>query len=131
MIITLIKWAMVIIATEAITEIIISGDIFLNFRNWLAKKSTFLQKLLSCGYCFSVWIASATAWLAPGQIADNDIFNIIIKIFIIHRLSNVVHELFQRFFDRIPISIVFNHINNNELEDKEIEVDDGQEQNVI
>lgn len=130
MIIMLIKWVMIIIVVEAITELIISGDIFLNLRNWLAKKSIFLHKLLSCGYCFSVWVAATIAWLAPGNVSENIIINIFVKIFVIHRLSNIIHELFQRLFDRTPISIVFNHI-NNEIEDKEIEVDDGQEQNVI
>ena len=52
------------------------------------------------------------------------VIDVIIKTFCLHRLSNVTHELFQRWFDRKPFSIVFNlHKGENKIEDI-IEVED-------
>ena len=112
MLIIALKWVLVIIMVEAVTEIIISSEIFLGIRNWFAKRSSFFQKLLSCGYCFSVWVAASVAWVLPGDVTTYPYLDIIIKIFVVHRLSNVLHELFKRLFNRLPWSIVFNKVDS-------------------
>ena len=102
----MIDLLLIIIAVEAITEIIIDGDIFIKPRNWLAKLNPgFLGKLLGCGYCLSVWIAIPFGIIY--SIYPNTIYYkvmmITVLIFIIHRLSNIIHDLFKRWFLRQPL----------------------------
>ncbi len=103
----------VTIATEAITEILASSKLLdiIGIRPWASRKAlpfdgdytkvrwyhTALHTLLTCGYCTSVWVSMFfSSWFVPG-----DYFgllpwnNIIIKIFLIHRLSNLFHASLQ------------------------------------
>ncbi len=107
----------VIVATEAIVELIVSADITL----WVRKLASdidkilgilFFGKLFSCGYCMSVWVAAILFLWIP---------NWVLLIIIAHRASNVLHELFSRWFHRMPFTLVFNHVHTN----VESEVDDG------
>jgi len=109
-----------IVAIEAITEIIVDGDIFFKVRNFLARINPwFLGELLKCGYCLSVWVAIPFG-LAIGirytnlstfypQGWYNIYYSIVLCVawlFFIHRISNVVHELFKRLFDRYPFVLL-------------------------
>jgi len=111
------------VAIEAITEIIVEGDIFFNFRNFLARKNPgFLGKLFSCGYCVSVWVAVPfglaisirhTILLSLFPEICKEVFEVYFAIilcvgsvFFMHRISNVVHEFFKRFFDRYPFVLL-------------------------
>ncbi len=100
------------IAVEAITEILVSSKLLdiIGIRTWAANRvvpldgdyskvrwyHVALHKLLSCGYCASVWVAGAFAWCLSG-----DYFgllpwdNIAIKIFLLHRLSNAWHVRYE------------------------------------
>ena len=94
----LLIWLLIIIAVEAITEILIDGVIFFKFREWIFNsKITFLTIIFSCGYCLSVWVSMGFVYFLP-SITGILIPDLIIKTFALHRLSNVYHELMKRWF---------------------------------
>jgi hypothetical protein len=105
-----------IIAIEATVEILVESKFFMSLRAWLSKVSPgFFGKLFSCGYCMSVW-CGALGLIMPGSPIGmfwdhpSAVFiDAIIRVLVAHRLSNVWHELLQRWFDRQMISIVFHH----------------------
>lgn len=108
MLICVIKWLLIIIAVEAIVEVIVSADITLRIRAFLSKINPgFLGKLFSCGYCMSVWVAATIAWAAPGILTESLILDIIIKTFVVHRLANILHEGISRWHKRLPFELVF------------------------
>lgn len=101
-----------VVSVEAITEILVSSVLLdiIGLRPWISKivlpdDGDFsnvrwyhhaLHKLLTCGYCASVWVAFCAAWAMPG-----DYFgllpwnNIIIKTFVIHRFANWLHMVYE------------------------------------
>lgn len=104
-------WLLVVIATEAITEIIVNSEIFSGLRKFLSK-SNFFGTLVNCGYCMSVWVALGTIWVLP-KLFEIVLFDIIIKVFVIHRLSNLWHELIRRWLDRYPLTLVVHKIGDS------------------
>lgn len=133
--ITIFAWLAVIIAVEALTELITSSSIMFPIRDWFSKPPDetkklrcpirrsfrwlrgFIGELLNCGYCTSVWVALLLAHFAPtGKCVGCVLYAwpiFFIKVLVIHRLSNIVHELFSRWFSRSPFSFVLTHIHNN------------------
>lgn len=124
MIVYLILWLLAILYVESLTEIIISSSIAQKFKeplynfhlwcmsgNWLLRNTLgrltgFVHELTSCGQCTSVWVAATVAWALPGVlIVGAPFFDFVVKIFIIQRLSNVLHELFSRWFKRVPLTV--------------------------
>jgi hypothetical protein len=79
----IIKLILAAIAVEAVTEILIHSELFA----WLRK---LLPRLMTCGWCLSLWIA-AGVW---GLIVI-DLWPPII-VLVIHRLSNLIHEIYGR-----------------------------------
>lgn len=122
----IMAWLAVIVAVEAVTEIVVASKIFFPLRDWFsrnpdpkgfwAKARSWIGELLNCGHCASVWVALLAAHFAPTGACTGcvkyawPIF--FIKVFVIHRLSNLMHELFSRWFSRSPFSFVFTHIHN-------------------
>jgi len=115
-------WVGMVIVVEAVVEIVVEGEIFFGLRNYLSKKNPrFLGKLLGCGYCFSVW-AAAVAWLLPGDFCIavdlgqpyELVINIILKTFLLHRLSNIVHGFITRVVTRMPFEVVVTHVQHDE-----------------
>lgn len=108
----------IIIAVEAVTEIIINGSIFDQIRAKIALNAQnsnnmvigFINDLISCGYCFSVWVAALFAFFAPGDISGFLFADFIIKVFSIHRLSNIFHEFVSRWINRVPIMVSLQHV---------------------
>ena len=95
-------WAAVVIFVEAVTEIIVSGEVFFGLRDAISSKSEFLGKLVNCGYCTSIWVSATVAWAVPLPVTGHWFVDIPIKIFVIHRLSNAFHELIYRWLERVP-----------------------------
>lgn len=124
----MIQWALAIIFVEAITEIIVSSTIFFRVRNWIAKKSNFLGELTNCGYCMSVWVSAPIGWALPGDIFLHAfpgsetamIFDCILKVFILHRVSNVFHEGLSRWFNRLPWVFVVNKMGDEDESETDI-----------
>lgn len=51
--------AMLSIVTASISFTVTETKLFMPVREWVKKRNAFLGELLSCGYCFSHWIAFA------------------------------------------------------------------------
>ncbi len=88
----IITWLLAIIAVEALVELITTASIFDIPRAKLMSKSSFIEALLSCGYCTSVWVAASIAWALPGTLIVWWL-DIIVKTLALHRASNFLHEL--------------------------------------
>lgn len=134
---TIILLFVAVIFVEAVVEIEVESEIFAGFRNKLAKIrgriGWYLNGLFSCGYCLSVWVSAIAALFVPITIIDNvwlsnfcDIPNCVVlivdtvfKTFLIHRLSNIWHEVVYRWLGRIPFVLAFRPSSDN----KEIELD--------
>lgn len=111
------------VATEAVAEIVTSSSLTQPVRNWLSTKAfpvdsppsntfiqhfiVFISKLVSCGYCASVWIGAFFALWAPLLIdafvlraleapsAIVIVVNWLCLAFLIHRLSNWLHVVYE------------------------------------
>ncbi len=92
------KVLIAIIFSEAITELVVKSDFFAPLRKSLYNKNNkifdFIHDILDCGYCFSVWAALFTLTII--FIVDNIFINYFIYIIVIHRLSNILHNLIDR-----------------------------------
>jgi hypothetical protein len=85
------KLVMCIIAAEAMTQLTCKAEIFNRLREWLKSLSSFTNELLSCPYCVSVWVAGFTVILY----ASYEWSWWFILLLVIHRISNVLHDLFS------------------------------------
>ncbi len=107
-------WLLVlaVIACEAVTEILTSSDItapFRNkFKNWLYRPdrppshgfvqhcAVWVDKLVNCGYCTSVWVAGFFAFYLPNNYISNCWWGSwLLSVFVIHRLSNWLHVVYE------------------------------------
>ena len=88
------------IFTEALTQLAIHADILEPIRAKIRAKSNFFNKLLQCGYCFSVWTAWPAVYIVFTPIENlitPNFINIFIWTMIIHRLSNFVDDFADRY----------------------------------
>ena len=99
---------LLVIACEAVTEIITASEITNPIRSWwkkytykldippddtfIQKVKIFLDKLISCGYCTSVWVAMPLAFFSPFTLS---VIWWMIMVFVIHRLSNWLHVVYE------------------------------------
>jgi len=99
-----------IIATEALTEVVVASEfpLFLELRTRLAQLAipdtprrdvkqyliVAVYKLFSCGYCFSMWSAGFFGFFAP-KLLENGFINWMCLTFVLHRLSNWLHVLYE------------------------------------
>ena len=104
---------LLIIATEAITEIIVASEfpLFYWFRNWwtiytfppegpprtgkIQHVRVSIHKLVTCGYCMSVWVSAFFAIWTSFDYFGNTFINWLVSVFFIHRLSNWLHVFFE------------------------------------
>lgn len=96
------------------TLIIRESSLFADTRSWLQAKSTFMQELLSCGWCTSVHAAIhvCAAWVILTELrtvsekTDSPILagflytcvicgNIVLSGLAVSRMSNVLHDIWQ------------------------------------
>ena len=93
------KFLIAVVLTEAITEIITKSEIFRPLRAKLfswgqdSKIIMWLHDLIDCGYCFSVWMGVI---IAIFFFADVPIFLRIIFGLVVHRFSNMFHNIMDR-----------------------------------
>ena len=131
MLLLLSKWLCCTIVIEAVTEILVDSKLFFGLRNYLLQAPQkglkgFLGKLLSCGYCTSVWITIPFAFLIGGTIVNIPGADQFCKWMILHRASNVLHELLSRWFNRTPWFLAIQKI--DATTPTPIEVEDGGEE---
>jgi hypothetical protein len=96
------KLLLAIIITEAITELATKSEIFYPIRKKIfniGKNNKFfdwLHSLLDCGYCFSVWSGMVVAFLFFSDINLHWSMKCLFIGIILHRLSNLFHNLMDR-----------------------------------
>jgi hypothetical protein len=100
----MIEILLLVIFVEALTEILVESSIFERPRLYLAGKSGFLGELIHCGYCTSVWVSFGVAWIAPLAISGFFWLNYFLTAFILHRMSNMLHELISKWLGRRPVT---------------------------
>ena len=103
----IILYVLSAIAVEAISEIITSSDLTFGFRSWLNKLAfpdvprdilgrgavAWFYKLISCGYCTSVWVAAGISIALPKPVEG--ILGWVLCVFVVHRVSNLVHVVYE------------------------------------
>lgn len=89
-----IKFVLAVILTEAVTELIIESEIFEPIKLKIMRIGQFFEKLLTCGYCMSVWTGICASYLFQLTIGLKYLswFEPLILGFVIHRLSNLYHD---------------------------------------
>jgi len=122
----LFKFFLLAFITEAFTEIIVSRIIFEKIREKLMGWSSFLKGLLSCGACFSVWVAIGLCYLFSLRLGfgANPIIFWAEPFFIglgVHRLSTWMHVAYMAFKQGPQIHLnKFHTIQNiNEINEKD------------
>lgn len=103
----LILLLLFVIAVEAITEILVESEIFRWPRETLARANGLIGTLVHCGYCTSVWVSAALSWAfvtCAWAIVPNFWVSFIVTTFVLHRLSNLWHELTSKWLNRRPIT---------------------------
>lgn len=89
------------IAAEALTEIWVSSELTEPLRDKVGLLKSRVSILARCGYCVSVWAAMFLC-------IDIFIVKLIVQILVVHRMSNVFHEVIYRFLNRMPLISVHN-----------------------
>jgi len=81
----MMKWILGIVATEGIVEVLIHSELLDKPRQYLMGRYWLFQKLLSCGWCLSLWVAVAVFGIVSVG------WQIILVPIVIHRASNFLH----------------------------------------
>lgn len=91
-----------IVLTELLTELVIKSEIFKAFREKIGSTHSFFRKLLSCGYCFSVWAALGVVLTLNLSYAFSGIVAIdyIVSALLVHRVSNYLHNFNDKWLDK-------------------------------
>lgn len=100
----MITYMLLIVLVEAITEILVDSQIFSKPRELIYTNSSFFGELVTCGYCTSVWVSAAVAWMAVLSLSPYFMVNYIVTVMVLHRLSNVWHEAIKKWLNRHPIT---------------------------
>jgi len=83
-----VRFLFCLITVEAVTQLICKAEIFDNLRDWLSSRSKFLNSLLACPYCVSVW----SGLLGLIIFYYWECLNWFSYIMVLHRVSNVLHD---------------------------------------
>lgn len=111
-------WIIAIVFVEAVTELLLNGEIFEKAREVAYNLSDFTAKLVACGYCASVWVSASIAWMLPIG-SPYKILDIILATFVLHRLSNIFHEFVSRWLGRIPWTLQLHKTETVLIEDND------------
>lgn len=100
------KLFIIICLTEILTQVIIKGEIFLSIRTFFIEKNIiFLNKLLTCGYCFSFWVSFGISFIFYYTdnlpiILSNNVINFLSVWLLSQRGSNILHGCIDKYFDK-------------------------------
>jgi hypothetical protein len=116
---TLIKISLAALVVESITEIITTSEVMSPFRNTIFKLAypnppadvqntnkhrlfklvnnicVWIYKLISCGYCTSVWVSMPVGVSINCNITGNMYVDVFITVFSTHRISNWIHVVYE------------------------------------
>lgn len=98
----LIQVLLCVVLTELLTELAIKSEIFKPLRQQLFKLGEWFQKLFTCGYCFSVWAGFGVAFLTQTSypLTGSHSLDLGLMALVIHRLSNVLHNVIDKWTDK-------------------------------
>jgi hypothetical protein len=91
-----------VLVTEAIVELVIKSEIFRPVREQIFKAGDWFKKLFSCGYCFSVWVATGLVFLSQTSypLVGNKFLDLALAALVVHRLSNILHNVIDKWTDK-------------------------------
>jgi len=117
------KLPIAIVLVEAVVEICAEGEIFEPLRAWLAGRGDKPRKIgvfVRCPYCMSVWMAVGAAYLLQvmGVFGWMGWFEPVLWGFLIHRASNLWHEVVSRHLGRVPFTLFMRTWRHEEVEAK-------------
>ena len=97
-----IQILLAIIVTESITEIVIKSEIFNPVTTLFSKLGSWFKTLFSCGYCFSLWVAVAVVFFTNTSypLTGNHIADLGLMALVIQRLSNILHNVIDKWTDK-------------------------------
>jgi len=92
----------VVILVELLTELVIKSEIFKPVRNWIFKLGGWFKDLFTCGYCFSVWVAFGVVFLTQISypLTGQPWLDLGLMALIVHRLSNILHNVIDKWTDK-------------------------------
>lgn len=115
--IDILVFVLLVIWTEAATEILVAAKITDSFRAYIFRRAfpeaaegvsdppigptfwRFVNEVFACGYCMSVWVAIGSALFAPRWLLPNSwygfFFNWLLMVFVLHRTCNYLHVVFS------------------------------------
>jgi len=98
----MIKFILVALLVESVTNIVSKSEIFLPIRRWLFYKNKFLHNLIDCPYCLSVWVGLLCSVLCDIKLtfSENLYVDYIISGLLLHRSSNILHYLIDLLMER-------------------------------
>ncbi len=108
----ILKILIAVALVEAVVEITSTAEIFAGIRAWLAgkgEKPRAAGVFAQCAYCQSVWAGVGAAYLLQimGMFEWMGWFEPILWGFLIHRASNIWHEVVSRHQHRVPFTLFF------------------------
>jgi len=114
-----IKFCVAVVLVEAVVEITSTADVFEGIRAFLDGKGEKPRKIgvfARCPYCQSVWVSVGAAYLLQimGFFGWMGWFEPILWGFLIHRASNIWHEVVSRHLGRIPFTLFMRTWTHNE-----------------
>lgn len=90
-----------VVVVEASTELLVKSAIFKPLNKFLSSKGRFLEEMLSCGYCASVWISIIPAYLLSNlQEWISALVAFPFMLLFLHRSSNYLHNINDKYFDK-------------------------------
>lgn len=98
----LIQILILALLSEVITEAVVKSELFKPVRNLISKLGAWPEKLLSCGYCFSMWAASGVVFLSgvAYPVTGMYLLDIGMTALVVHRLSNFIHNFNDKYLDK-------------------------------
>lgn len=104
------KFLIAVVLTEAITNIVSKSGFFLPFREFLDRYRNklfifrYLNDLVTCPYCFSVWAAIFSVialGLSVKTVFLDPYFGYFLIGLVVHRISNISHHIIDRLDPKI------------------------------
>ena len=88
--------------TEAIVELLVKSVIFSPLRRQVSRIGSWFEELVKCGYCLSVWVAFPLVLLVgtPMTLSGTAVLDLLLSGFIVHRLSNYLHNFNDKWLDK-------------------------------
>lgn len=97
-----LKFLLIIICVEAITELLSKSEFFMPLRKYLFEKQKpvyrFLHDIIDCPYCLSVWVSviNVVYFYFIFKYTTSIIFMFIPMVLVFHRMSNILHFIIDK-----------------------------------